>query len=49
MEVGVMENVKKQLAGSSLTWASHAEMMGDEKLTKRENNNTTTKCNLTLV
>ena len=32
VEVGVKENLKKKLA--SLTWAGHAERMGDDKLAK---------------
>ena len=34
MDVGVKDNVKKKLAGSSLTWAVLAETMGNEKLAK---------------
>ena len=34
MEVRVKENVKKELV-SSLTWAGHAERMGNETLAKR--------------
>ena len=29
------EHFKKKLARSSLTWAGHAERMGDDKLAKR--------------
>ena len=35
VEVGVKDNFKKKLARNCLTWAGHAEMMGDEKLAKR--------------
>ena len=32
MNVRVKENVKKKLARTSLTWAGHADRMGDEPL-----------------
>ena len=35
VEVGEKDNFKKKLARSSLTWAGHAEMMGDENLANR--------------
>ena len=35
VEVGVKEHVKKKLARNSLTWAGHAERMGDENLANR--------------
>ena len=35
MEVGGKEHFKKKLAKKSLTWAGHAERMGDENLANR--------------